>query len=190
MPGGCSTAIATGSCTFNDDIQGTAAVAAGTLLAAVKVTGVPLREQRIAIVGAGSAGCGIAALLMRAMVDAGLAESEARTPLLRRRPRRAAGRGHARPPRFPGAVRADSRRGGRLEARAAGPDRSARRGAERQAHRADRRVGARRHVQRGRRARHGGRRSSGPIIFPAVQSHLLRRGRATGPDELDRGRAP
>ena len=47
-------------CTFNDDIQGTAAVATGTLLAAIKVTGVPLTEQRIAIFGAGSAGCGIA----------------------------------------------------------------------------------------------------------------------------------
>ena len=65
--------------TFNDDIQGTAAVCAGTLLAAVKVTGVPLTEQRIAIVGAGSAGCGIAALLKRAMLDAGLPETEARS---------------------------------------------------------------------------------------------------------------
>jgi malate dehydrogenase (oxaloacetate-decarboxylating) len=63
--------------TFNDDIQGTAAVCAGTLLAAVKVTGVPLAEQRIAIVGAGSAGCGIAALLKHAMRDAGLSETEA-----------------------------------------------------------------------------------------------------------------
>jgi malate dehydrogenase (oxaloacetate-decarboxylating) len=65
-------------CTFNDDIQGTAAVAAGTLLSAMRVTGVPLTEQRVAIVGAGSAGCGIAALLLRAMVDAGLPEPEAR----------------------------------------------------------------------------------------------------------------
>ncbi len=64
--------------TFNDDIQGTAAVCAGTLLAAVKVTGVPLTEQRIAIVGAGSAGCGIGALLLRVMMDAGLSEKEAR----------------------------------------------------------------------------------------------------------------
>jgi malate dehydrogenase (oxaloacetate-decarboxylating) len=65
--------------TFNDDIQGTAAVAAGTLLAAVKVTGVPMAEQRIAVAGAGSAGCGIASLLLREMVDAGLAENEARS---------------------------------------------------------------------------------------------------------------
>jgi len=64
--------------TFNDDIQGTAAVCAGTLLAAVKVTGVPLTEQRIAIVGAGSAGCGIGSLLLRVMIDAGLSETEAR----------------------------------------------------------------------------------------------------------------
>jgi malate dehydrogenase (oxaloacetate-decarboxylating) len=66
-------------CTFNDDIQGTAAVAAATLLAAVGVTGVPLTQQRIALVGAGSAGCGIASLLKQAMVDAGLSEAEARS---------------------------------------------------------------------------------------------------------------
>src|SRR5580698_3298175 len=65
-------------CTFNDDIQGTAAVAAGTLLAATSVTGVPLREQRIAMFGFGSAGIGIATLLKTAMVDAGLSEAEAR----------------------------------------------------------------------------------------------------------------
>ncbi len=64
-------------CTFNDDVQGTAAVATGTLLAAIKVTGVPLTEQRIAVLGAGSAGCGIASLIRRAMIDAGLPEAEA-----------------------------------------------------------------------------------------------------------------
>jgi malate dehydrogenase (oxaloacetate-decarboxylating) len=65
-------------CTFNDDIQGTAAVAAGALLSAVQVTGVPLREQRVIIVGAGSAGCGIGALLLREMIDSGLPEAEAK----------------------------------------------------------------------------------------------------------------
>src|SRR4051812_4926282 len=64
-------------CTFNDDIQGTAAVATGTLLSAIAVTGVPLTEQRIAIFGAGSAGCGIAGLLMAAMIEAGVAPKAA-----------------------------------------------------------------------------------------------------------------
>src|SRR6185436_2569540 len=64
-------------CTFNDDIQGTAAVATGTLLSAIGVTGVPLPEQRIAVLGAGSAGCGIACLLMAAMVEAGLDPKQA-----------------------------------------------------------------------------------------------------------------
>ena len=65
-------------CSFNDDIQGTAAVAAGTLLAAIRVTGIALREQRIALVGAGSAGCGIAGLLIEAMVADGLDRETAR----------------------------------------------------------------------------------------------------------------
>jgi malate dehydrogenase (oxaloacetate-decarboxylating) len=65
-------------CTFNDDIQGTAAIAVGTLLSAFNVTGVPLTEQRVAVLGAGSAGTGICALLLRAMIDAGVSESEAR----------------------------------------------------------------------------------------------------------------
>jgi malate dehydrogenase (oxaloacetate-decarboxylating) len=65
-------------CSFNDDIQGTAAIAVGAILSAVNVTGLPLAEQRIAVLGAGSAGTGICALLVRAMVEAGLAESEAR----------------------------------------------------------------------------------------------------------------
>jgi malate dehydrogenase (oxaloacetate-decarboxylating) len=65
-------------CTFNDDIQGTAAIAVGTLLSAINVTGVPLTEQRVAVLGAGSAGTGICALLARAMVEAGLSERRAR----------------------------------------------------------------------------------------------------------------
>ena len=65
-------------CTFNDDIQGTAAVGVGALLAAINVTGIPLTQQRIALLGAGSAGIGIASLLLTAMVDAGLDEAEAR----------------------------------------------------------------------------------------------------------------
>jgi len=65
-------------CTFNDDIQGTAAIAVGTLLSAINVTGTPLTEQRVAVLGAGSAGTGICSLLVRAMAAAGLSEKEAR----------------------------------------------------------------------------------------------------------------
>lgn len=64
-------------CSFNDDIQGTAAVATGALFAAIRVTGIPLREQRIVVVGAGSAGCGISHLIRQAMIDDGLSEQEA-----------------------------------------------------------------------------------------------------------------
>jgi malate dehydrogenase (oxaloacetate-decarboxylating) len=64
-------------CTFNDDIQGTAAVTAGTLLAAIEVTGIPLQEQRIALFGAGAAGTGIAGFLVEAMAEAGLSRKEA-----------------------------------------------------------------------------------------------------------------
>jgi len=66
-------------CTFNDDIQGTAAVAVGTLLAAIKVAKSTLHQQRIVIVGAGSAGCGISRLLLQAMLDEGMAEQEAKS---------------------------------------------------------------------------------------------------------------
>ncbi len=65
-------------CTFNDDIQGTAAIATATMLAAVTATGIPLREQRIAILGFGTAGIGIANLLLAAMKEDGLSDEEAR----------------------------------------------------------------------------------------------------------------
>lgn len=66
-------------CSFNDDIQGTAAVAAGALFAAIRVTGTPLRDQRIVVFGAGSAGCGISHLIKKAMIEEGLSESDARS---------------------------------------------------------------------------------------------------------------
>ncbi|KAA6460881.1 NAD-dependent malic enzyme [Acidobacteria bacterium AB60] len=65
-------------CTFNDDIQGTAAVTTATLLAAVHATGIPLKDQRIAMFGSGSAGVGIINLLLAAMREEGLTEVEAR----------------------------------------------------------------------------------------------------------------
>jgi malate dehydrogenase (oxaloacetate-decarboxylating) len=65
-------------CTFNDDIQGTAAVTTATLLAAVNATGIPLRDQTIAMFGSGSAGIGIADLLIAAIEEEGLNEEQAR----------------------------------------------------------------------------------------------------------------
>jgi len=65
-------------CTFNDDIQGTAAVTLGTLLAAVKVSGGRLTDQTVAVLGAGSAGCGIAEQLVAAMVRGGVGDAAAR----------------------------------------------------------------------------------------------------------------
>jgi malate dehydrogenase (oxaloacetate-decarboxylating) len=65
-------------CTFNDDIHGTAAVVLATLLAAMKASGVALRDQRVAVLGFGSAGIGIANLLVRSLMESGLSEREAR----------------------------------------------------------------------------------------------------------------
>lgn len=66
-------------CTFNDDIQGTAAVTVGTLMSAVKVAGERLCDQNVAFLGAGSAGCGIAEQMIAAMVREGITEPEARS---------------------------------------------------------------------------------------------------------------
>ncbi len=66
-------------CTFNDDIQGTAAVTTATLLAAIHATGIPLKDQTIAMFGSGSAGIGIIDLLISAMQEEGLTEAQARS---------------------------------------------------------------------------------------------------------------
>jgi malate dehydrogenase (oxaloacetate-decarboxylating) len=66
-------------CTFNDDIQGTAAVTTATLLAAVNATGIPLSSQTIVMYGSGSAGVGIIELLVAAMQQEGLTEDQARS---------------------------------------------------------------------------------------------------------------
>jgi malic enzyme len=57
---------------FNDDIQGTAAVATAGMMAGCRATGIPLAEQRIVILGAGAAGIGIARLLRDTLRRAGL----------------------------------------------------------------------------------------------------------------------
>ena len=59
-------------CTFNDDIQGTAAVVLAAVLAAVRHTGAPLPQHRVLIYGAGTAGVGIADIIREAMERDGL----------------------------------------------------------------------------------------------------------------------
>jgi malate dehydrogenase (oxaloacetate-decarboxylating) len=67
-----------GSClTFNDDIQGTAAVVLAAALGAVQAAGTLIRDQRVVIHGAGTAGIGIADVLRQAMIAEGLSPAEA-----------------------------------------------------------------------------------------------------------------
>lgn len=66
-------------CTFNDDIQGTAAVTLAALQCAVRRTGGTLREQKIVIFGAGSAGLGIADEIVRALAAEGVPDAQARS---------------------------------------------------------------------------------------------------------------
>ena len=64
-------------CTFNDDIQGTAGVAAAGLISACRLTGKPITEQKFLFLGAGSAGTGIAGLLIKILQENGLSKREA-----------------------------------------------------------------------------------------------------------------
>jgi malate dehydrogenase (oxaloacetate-decarboxylating)(NADP+) len=65
-------------CCFNDDIQGTAAVVLAGLLGALQITGQTLTDQRLLFFGSGEAGTGIANLMLAALAEKGVPESEAR----------------------------------------------------------------------------------------------------------------
>jgi malate dehydrogenase (oxaloacetate-decarboxylating) len=64
--------------TFNDDIQGTAAVVLGALSAAATATGSRIRDQTVVMLGAGSAGAGVSEQIVLAMIADGLSDAEAR----------------------------------------------------------------------------------------------------------------
>lgn len=66
-------------CCFNDDIQGTAAVTVGSLLAACQAANTKLSEQRVTFLGAGSAGCGIAEAIIAQMISEGISDEQARS---------------------------------------------------------------------------------------------------------------
>jgi malic enzyme len=67
---------------FNDDIQGTASVTLAGVMTGLKITGTPLKEQRLLMVGSGAAGVGIGRLLRAAFMAEGLTEKEIRRHMI------------------------------------------------------------------------------------------------------------
>lgn len=65
-------------CLFNDDIQGTGAVALAGIMAATRITGAPLAEQKLLFLGAGEAGIGVADVFVEALAEEGIEAGEAR----------------------------------------------------------------------------------------------------------------
>ena len=96
-------------CTFNDDIQGTGAITLAAAISAVRACGTPLRNQRVVIFGAGTAGVGIADQIRDAMMREGLSKEDADQALLVRGP---AGIAHGRYGRSTARVSSDVRPAG------------------------------------------------------------------------------
>ena len=172
-------------CTFNDDMQGTSAVVLAAAFAAVRAAGTRMRDQKVVIHGAGTAGVGIADILRTVMVREGLGQQEAtrRFYLLDSKGLITDGRGVD--VRLPAVLRPARRRGGRLVTHP--PRRRCRphrRGGPRATHNADRHLDPGRRVHRDDCPADGGHRRP-PHHHAAVQPHLESRSGTRRPHPLD-----
>ena len=112
-------------CTFNDDMQGTAAVVLAAALGAVRAAGTPMRDQRVVIHGAGTAGIGIADALRQVMISERPQPGRGHRAFLRARQQGPADHRLSRDPAgFPGRLRPAGRGGRRLGARPGRPHRA------------------------------------------------------------------
>ena len=102
-------------CTFNDDIQGTAAVVVAGVYAALRITGQRMRDQRVVLGGAGASAQGIAELLVSALCADGLSREDARQRICTVDSRGLVTRGPARPRGLQGDLRPAGRGGGGLQ---------------------------------------------------------------------------
>jgi malic enzyme len=164
-------------CTFNDDIQGTAAVALAAVLAGVNITGMPLADHRIVIFGGGTAGIGIADLLARRTHPCRGAARGCGRSVLCAGEQGAVRRRHADAPGVPAALRPVSRRGRPVEPRRRlrARDPVGRRRPQRPPDDHDRDLDDGRGVHQGHRQGHGGALRTADH-HAAVQPDLPRRG--------------
>ena len=174
-------------CTFNDDMQGTGAITLAAAISAVRVCGTPLRNQRVVIFGAGTAGIGIADQIRDAMVREGLSNEEATAHFWCVDRAGFAHDRNGRPTaRLPGDLRPAGRRKQERQARREWNRRkSGRRGAPCETDHADRHVDSRRQFHRIDRSGNGGPYGAADHLR-AFQSAAASGGEPGRSDRLDR----
>ncbi len=152
-------------CTFNDDIQGTAAVVLAGVYGALRITGQRMRDQRVVFAGAGASAQGISELLVAAMMEDGLSLEEAHRRIWTTDSHGLVTRDAPEARGVQGHLRAARRRSGRLRLHGSLADHAARDRREREAHHADRNLGDPGRLRRAGGAGHG-RVNARPIVFP------------------------